>query len=66
MQLINWQSIPRTLLFDQKTGSNLLQWPVYEVETLRLAGKEFGSLQLAAGSVIPLDVGSTTTQVRSN
>ncbi|KAG6525598.1 hypothetical protein ZIOFF_015560 [Zingiber officinale] len=56
-------SIPRTVLFDQKTGSNLLQWPVSEVDTLRLAGKEFGSLELAAGSVIPLDVGSTATQL---
>lgn len=56
------QAIPRTVVLDQKTGSNLLQWPVEEVEKLRLDGKEFANISVAAGSVVPLDIG-TATQV---
>lgn len=50
------------MLFDQKTGSNLLQWPVEEIEKLRLNKKNFDKVQVKAGSVVPLDVG-TATQV---
>ncbi|XP_042378263.1 beta-fructofuranosidase 1-like [Zingiber officinale] len=57
------QAIPRTVVFDQKTGSNLLQWPVEEVERLRIAGKEFANVTLAAGSVVPLDVGAATLDI---
>lgn len=54
------QAIPRTVLFDKKTGSNLLLWPVDEVEKLRLGGKSFDSVTLETGSIVPLDVGSAT------
>ncbi|TKW05655.1 hypothetical protein SEVIR_7G191000v4 [Setaria viridis] len=54
------QSIPRTVLLDTKTGSNLLQWPVVEVENLRMGGKSFGGVALGRGSVVPLDVGKAT------
>lgn len=54
------QSIPRTVLLDTKTGSNLLQWPVVEVENLRMRGKRFDGLDLQPGSVVPLDVGRAT------
>ncbi|XBI57397.1 hypothetical protein VPH35_038801 [Triticum aestivum] len=54
------QSIPRTVLMDTKTGSNLLQWPVVEVENLRMRGKRFDGLDLQPGSVVPLDVGRAT------
>ncbi|XVF52666.1 hypothetical protein PTKIN_Ptkin05aG0036800 [Pterospermum kingtungense] len=54
------QSIPRTILFDDKTGTNLLQWPVEEVESLRLKRSEFNRVTVKAGSVVPLDVGSTS------
>ncbi|CAN1748073.1 Acid beta-fructofuranosidase [Linum perenne] len=37
------QGIPRTVVLDTKTGSNLLQWPVVEAETLRLRSQEFKS-----------------------
>lgn len=50
------------MLFDQKTGSNLLQWPVEEIEKLRLRSKNFDRVEVKAGSVVPLDVG-TATQV---
>jgi beta-fructofuranosidase len=57
---MNAQSIPRTVLMDTKTGNNLLQWPVVEVENLRMRGKRFDGLDLQPGSVVPLDVGGAT------
>ncbi|XP_077235872.1 beta-fructofuranosidase, soluble isoenzyme I-like [Tasmannia lanceolata] len=54
------QTIPRVVVFDEKTGSNLLQWPVEEVESLRLNGTDFDDIELEAGSVVPLDVGTAT------
>ncbi|XP_051121661.1 acid beta-fructofuranosidase-like [Andrographis paniculata] len=49
------QSIPRTIVFDQKTRKNILQWPVEEVESLRLDGKEY-NLKLEPGTIVPLGV----------
>jgi hypothetical protein len=57
------QSIPRTILLDTKTGSNLLQWPVVEVETLRMRGKSFGDIAVERGSVVPLNVSGKATQL---
>ncbi|XVF10790.1 hypothetical protein REPUB_Repub07fG0213600 [Reevesia pubescens] len=54
------QSIPRTILFDNKTGNHLLQWPVEEINSLRLSSNEFNQVTVQAGSVVPLDVGSAT------
>ncbi|XP_022874390.1 acid beta-fructofuranosidase 2, vacuolar-like [Olea europaea var. sylvestris] len=54
------QAIPRTILLDKKTGSNLVLWPVEEVETLRLKKKVFDKLEAKAGEVVPLEVGSVT------
>lgn len=54
------QGIPRTVALDTKTGSNLLQWPVEEVDSLRLTSKKFKKIELKPGSVMPLDVGSAT------
>lgn len=45
---------------DTKTGSNLLQWPVVEVENLRMRGKSFDGLAVPPGSVVPLDVGKAS------
>ncbi|BAT75877.1 Acid beta-fructofuranosidase [Vigna angularis] len=56
------QSIPRTVRLDTKTGSNLLQWPVAEVESLRLRSDEFKSLKAKPGSVVSLDI-ETATQL---
>jgi len=47
---------------DKKTGSNLLQWPVAEVESLRLKNNEFKNLKVKPGSVVSLDI-ETATQV---
>ncbi|XP_072956762.1 beta-fructofuranosidase 1-like isoform X1 [Typha angustifolia] len=54
------QTIPRTVRFDQKTGTNLLQWPVEEVESLRLSSKHFSSINLRPGSVEPLELKEAT------
>ncbi|KAK1360995.1 Beta-fructofuranosidase [Heracleum sosnowskyi] len=52
------QTIPRTVVFDTKTRTNLLQWPVEEVESLRLGSYDFDNLKLEPGSVLPLNIGS--------
>ncbi|KAJ7952472.1 Acid beta-fructofuranosidase [Quillaja saponaria] len=54
------QAIPRTILLDRKTGTNLLQWPVEEIENLRLTSNEFENVKVNPGSVVPLDVGTAT------
>uniref|UniRef100_J3LZX5 beta-fructofuranosidase n=1 Tax=Oryza brachyantha TaxID=4533 RepID=J3LZX5_ORYBR len=54
------QSIPRTVLLDTKTGGNLLQWPVVEVENLRMRVKSFDGLAISPGTIVPLDVGKAT------
>ncbi|KAF5207625.1 Acid beta-fructofuranosidase [Thalictrum thalictroides] len=51
------QTVPRVVVFDHKTKTNVLQWPVEEVESLRSNKKEFNKVKLGAGSIIPLDVG---------
>nr|AFJ21575.1 vacuolar invertase [Agave tequilana]AFJ21581.1 putative vacuolar invertase [Agave tequilana] len=51
------QGIPRTVLFDMKTRSNLLTWPVEEVESLRFGLRDFSGITIGAGSTLPLDVG---------
>lgn len=56
------QGIPRTVMLDKKTGSNLLQWPVAEVESLRLKSDKFENLKAKPGTVVPLDI-ATATQV---
>ncbi|KAK7406230.1 hypothetical protein VNO78_07850 [Psophocarpus tetragonolobus] len=52
------QGIPRTVALDRKTGRNLLQWPVAEVESLRLRSDEFQNLTVNPGSVVPLEIGT--------
>lgn len=47
-------------MFDKKTGTNLLQWPVEEVESLRLSSVEFEEVVVTPGSVVPLDIGPAT------
>ncbi|XP_031127824.1 acid beta-fructofuranosidase 2, vacuolar-like [Ipomoea triloba] len=51
------QGIPRTILFDNKTGTNLIQWPVEEVEKLRGQRSKFEKVEVKPGSVVQLDVG---------
>ncbi|XP_065857968.1 acid beta-fructofuranosidase [Euphorbia lathyris] len=54
------QGIPRTVSLDTKTGTNLIQWPVEEVDSLRLRSKEFKNVVVKPGSVVPLRLDSAT------
>lgn len=54
------QAIPRTIVFDKETGTNILQWPVEEVESLRSVSYDFDKLKLGPGPVLPLNIGSAT------
>ncbi|KAL1324805.1 acid beta-fructofuranosidase 1, vacuolar [Arachis ipaensis] len=54
------QTIPRTVLYDKKTGTNLLQWPVEEIESLRLSSHELKELLVKPGTVVPLHIGPAT------
>ncbi|XP_051143562.1 beta-fructofuranosidase, soluble isoenzyme I-like [Andrographis paniculata] len=50
------QCIPRSVVFDQKTGRNILQWPVEEVESLRSESFEFKDVRLGPGSITPVTI----------
>lgn len=54
------QPIPRTIQYDKKTGSNLITWPVAEVDNLRSNNNEFNKVVVKPGSIVPLEVGSAT------
>jgi beta-fructofuranosidase len=58
---MHMQSIPRTVLLDTKTGSNLLQWPV--VETLRIRSKSFDGVAVEQSFEVPLDVDGKASQL---
>lgn len=45
------QSIPRTVLYDKKTGTHLLQWPVAEIESLRADDSIVKEVNLEPGSI---------------
>lgn len=48
------QGIPRTVLYDVKTGTNLLTWPVEEVESLRMTRKDFSYITIDKGAIVEL------------
>ncbi|CAM0958731.1 unnamed protein product [Alopecurus aequalis] len=50
------QSIPRTVALDEKTRTNLLLWPVEEIETLRLNATEFNDITIDTGSIFHLPI----------
>ncbi|VFQ66728.1 unnamed protein product [Cuscuta campestris] len=54
------QGIPRTLNFDKKTGSHLLQWPIEEIESLRLGDPVVTEVNLQPGSLLPINVSMAT------
>lgn len=47
-------------MFDKKTGTSIIQWPVEEVESLRSESYDFDKLKLEQGSVLPLNIGSAS------
>jgi len=54
------QSIPRTVALDEKTRTNLLLWPVEEVETLRYNATELTDITIDAGSIFHIPLRQTT------
>uniref|UniRef100_M8C1E2 6(G)-fructosyltransferase n=1 Tax=Aegilops tauschii TaxID=37682 RepID=M8C1E2_AEGTA len=46
--------ISRTVALDEKTRTNLLQWPVEEIDTLRLNSTNLSGITLDTGSVFPV------------
>lgn len=48
------------MLFDNKTGTNVLQWPVEEIESLRQNSSSFEGVVVEPGTVVPLDIGMAT------
>ncbi|VAI68180.1 unnamed protein product [Triticum turgidum subsp. durum] len=44
------QSIPRTVELDEKTRTNLIQWPVVEIETLRINSTDLGGTTIDTGT----------------
>ncbi|CAM8997898.1 unnamed protein product [Rhodiola kirilowii] len=54
------QSLPREVWFDNVTGTNIIQWPVEEVESLRINSTEFLGVELEPGSVVAVDIGSAS------
>ncbi|MFS7949791.1 putative sucrose:sucrose fructosyltransferase [Helianthus anomalus] len=56
----NMLNVPRTVVLDPNTQTNLIQWPVEEAETLRSKTyDEFKDVKLAPGSLVPLNIDST-------
>nr|BAJ93214.1 predicted protein [Hordeum vulgare subsp. vulgare] len=53
-------SIPRTVVLDEKTRTNLIQWPVVEIETLRINSTDLGGTTIDTGSVFPLPLRRAT------
>ncbi|KAI3704995.1 hypothetical protein L1987_75225 [Smallanthus sonchifolius] len=53
-------NVRRTVVLDRKTETHLLHWPVEEVESLRYNAREFKEIELEPGSIVPLDIGTTT------
>nr|AAD00558.1 fructan-fructan 1-fructosyltransferase [Cichorium intybus] len=53
-------NVARTIVLDRKTGTHLLHWPAEEIESLRYDGREFKEIELAPGSIMPLDIGPAT------
>lgn len=55
-----FQTIPRTVLFDKKTRSSLVLWPIEEIESLRISSDEYEGVVITPGSVVPLNITQAT------
>uniref|UniRef100_A0A803LMK7 beta-fructofuranosidase n=1 Tax=Chenopodium quinoa TaxID=63459 RepID=A0A803LMK7_CHEQI len=52
------QTVPRVVTYDSKTGTNIIQWPVKEIESLRTDDTVYDNLVLQPGSTINLNITS--------
>ncbi|XP_024993667.1 acid beta-fructofuranosidase-like [Cynara cardunculus var. scolymus] len=48
--------VPRTVVLDKKTQSNIIQWPVEEINRLRTNVTVFKDVVVEAGSIVPLNL----------
>ncbi|KAL7608256.1 beta-fructofuranosidase, soluble isoenzyme I isoform X1 [Lactuca sativa] len=58
-----WASVmgvPRTIVLDKKTQSNIIQWPVEEINRLRTNLTVFKDVVVEAGSLVPLNLPSAS------
>ncbi len=58
------QTIPQTVVVDSKTGLNIIQWPIEEVESLRISEQVQTGVKLDANAILKVD-GATGSQVSS-
>lgn len=49
------QGIPRTLALDSKTGVNLIEWPIEEVDALRGEQLTMTDVKLNAGALVEVE-----------
>jgi beta-fructofuranosidase len=49
------QGIPRTLALDSKTGVNLIEWPIEEVDALRGEKLSMTDVKLNAGALVEVE-----------
>ncbi len=49
------QGIPRTLALDSKTGVNLIEWPIEEVDALRGEQLSMTDVKLNAGALVEVE-----------
>jgi len=57
-----WQAIPRTLWLD-KSGKQLVQWPILEIEKLRTNQVDLPNQLIEGGAILEVS-GITAAQVR--
>ncbi len=58
------QTIPLTVAVDSKTGVDFINWPIEEVESLRISEQVQTGVKLDANAILKVD-GATGSQVSS-
>ncbi|CAH1415639.1 unnamed protein product [Lactuca virosa] len=54
------KGVPRTIVLDKKTQSNIIQWPIEEINRLRKNLTVFKDVVLDVGSLVPLNLSSAS------
>jgi len=58
------QTIPRTVVVNSKIGVNFINWPIEEVESLRISEQVHTGVKLDANAILKVN-GATWSQVSS-
>ncbi|ERM94735.1 hypothetical protein AMTR_s00011p00252750 [Amborella trichopoda] len=59
------QTIPRVVTYDTKSGTNLVQWPIEEVESLRTSNVSLDNIKVDPGSVVHVDINGAQLDVNA-